>query len=755
MELVLYTSGSAGNEKNCVYPNKEVCGTADQLRAAVRSDHVCAAYRNNRRSNENFISSTVIVMDCDNDHSDNPEDWITPEAIRQEFSDVAYAITFSRHHMKEKNGKAPRPKFHIYFQVPEITDAESYAAMKKRIWDDYRFFDGNALDAGRFIFGCDTDSVIWHDGRLTIDQFLAQNSVQRVIQQGSRNSTMSRFAGRVVKKYGWNETSHQIFLEEAEKCDPPLDDEELSHIWNSAKKFAKVVQSQPGYIPPDKYNGPLPKGPSGSMKPKDYSDIGQAKVLDAEYGNELKFNPATDYLRYNGIFWNESKEAATGAAEEFLDLQLNDAKLEVFKASEAMKHAGTDPSVVRAGGKRAVEALSPDLLKLYDKYLDALQYLAFVMKRRDYKYIKSALDTLKPMVFVEFEALDKKEFLMNTPEGTYDLRLGMAGKREHKAEDLLTKVTLVEPGDTGSDLWEDMLRKTFLGDQELIGYVQEVVGLSAVGKVYTEALVIAYGGGKNGKSTFWNTVARVMGTYSGNLSADTLTVGCKRNVKPEMAELKGKRLVIAAELEEGTRLNTSIVKQLCSTDPIFSEKKYKAPASFIPSHQVVLYTNHLPRVGATDDGTWRRLIVIPFNAKFEGSGDTKNYTDVLLEKAAPAVLKWIIEGARKAIAHGFVLKHPKVVQDAIAEYREQNDWMSAFLDDCCDIDEDYSEKSGELYTEYRSYSERMGEFIRSTTEFYTALEQAGFSRKRKRSGSFVYGLRLKGPFADDDGEADK
>ena len=134
-----------------------------------------------------------------------------------------------------------------------------------------------------------------------------------------------------------------------------------------------------------------------------------------------------------------------------------------------------------------------------------------------------------------------------------------------------------------------------------------------------------YGEGRNGKSTFWNTLSRVLGTYSGNMSADTLTVGCKRNVKPELAEAKGKRIIIAAELEEGMRLNTSNVKQLCSTDEIYAEKKYKDPFSFVPSHTLVLYTNHLPKVGAIDAGTWRRLIVIPFNAKIEGSSDIKNY----------------------------------------------------------------------------------------------------------------------------------
>ena len=195
----------------------------------------------------------------------------------------------------------------------------------------------------------------------------------------------------------------------------------------------------------------------------------------------------------------------------------------------------------------------------------------------------------------------------------------------------------------------------------------------------------------------------MLGTYSGNMSADTLTVGCKRNVKPELAEAKGKRLIIAAELEEGMRLNTSNVKQLCSTDEIYAEKKYKDPFSYVPSHTLVLYTNHLPKVGAIDAGTWRRLIVIPFNAKIEGNSDIKNYADYLYDKAGGAILTWIVEGAKRVIAKDYHITQPQVVQDAITRYRENNDWLAHFLNDCCEVDKAYKEKSGELYNAYRSY----------------------------------------------------
>ena len=196
-------------------------------------------------------------------------------------------------------------------------------------------------------------------------------------------------------------------------------------------------------------------------------------------------------------------------------------------------------------------------------------------------------------------------------------------------------------------------------------------------------------------------------------------------------------------MEEGVRLSTSVLKQLCSTDEVGAEKKYKTPFNFVPTHTLVLYTNHLPRVGASDEGTWRRLIVIPFKAQFEGHGEIKNYADYLVETAGPAILRWIIEGAEKVIASEYHLTMPKCVRDAIQEYRGQNDWLRHFLEECCDVNPSCQEKSGALYMAYRLYCQQMNEYTRSTTDFYGALEKAGFDRRKRKAGYFIYGLKLK------------
>lgn len=745
MHITLFRADVVGDAKNCTYPTKVVVTDADELKTAVSYDHVCAEYKSNYRNADNFLKSDCVVMDCDNDHSDNPADWITIENLDDLMSDISYAIATSRHHLLPKDNKTARPKFHVYFPIAEETSADRYTAIKHGIHKAYQFFDGNALDAARFLFGADSTDVVWHDGWVNIDEEITLEEELTIskgpILEGSRNNTLSRFAGRVLKRYGETEKAHEIFLEEAYKCDPPLENEELNTIWFSALKFFRnKVAIGDGYVSPSKYNDDFDRE---SLKPNDYSDIGQAKMLSREYGNELLFTNATDYLRYDGRCWVENKQMAVGATEEFLDLQLADALDEVNSTKKALLESGVAERDVSSGGKQLEKSVEGEQLSLYFAFLSAKQYLSFVMKHRDYKYITSALNAAKPMLSADVNDLDNNENLLNTPNATYDLSKGIKGEQEHNSGDLITKITECSPSDDGKQIWLDTLQLFFCGDQDLIDYVQKIVGMAAVGKVYQEHMIIAYGGGANGKSTFWNTISRVLGSYSGKLSAETLTVGCKRNVKPEMAELKGKRLIIASEMEEGMRLNTAVVKQLCSTDEIFAEKKYKDPFKFIPSHTLVLYTNHLPRVGANDDGIWRRLVVIPFNAHITGASDIKNYADYLFEKAGSFIMTWIIDGAEKIIGTHFKAPLPKCVQKAIDSYREDNDWMGHFITECCDIDSVYTERSGELYQQYRAYCIQNGEFARSKGDFYSALEKAGFDKHKNNKGTFVYGLKLK------------
>ena len=754
MTFTLFHADYIGSPNNCSYPHKVEVTDTESLKDAVSRDYVCAEYRNNYRNSENFISADCLPVDCDNDHTDNAEEWITPKDVHDAFPSVSFAVHYSRSNMREKNGKAARPKFHIIFPIEPMSDSNAYSEMKKVVNSIFPYFDTQALDAARFFFGTNAPNVEIYEGDMNLTDFLTDDNFdsslpkgshgETIIPQGSRNATMSRFAGRIIKKYGNNETAFNFFIEESNKCIPPLDQSELLTIWRSAQKFYARISEQAGYIPPDVYND------DESYKPEDYSDVGQAEVLAKHFSGELRYSPATHYIRYNGRYWQETEPGAQAVAHELTRRQLVEASADMTDALTSLKSCGAQDLLDNCTKAKAEALMDEEQMETYKAFLAAKAYQNFAIQRRASKNITATLKESRPMLEITPQDLDANPYLLCTPNATYDLRQGLSGAREHSPDDFITKITTVSPSNRGRQIWLDCLNTIFCGNDELIDYVQMICGLAAIGKVEVEALIIAYGCGRNGKSTFWNSVSRVLGLYSGNISADTLTFGCRRNVKPEMAEVKGKRLLIAAEMQEGARLNDSTVKQLCSVDDIFAEKKYKDPFSFSPSHSLVLYTNHLPRVSASDDGTWRRLIVIPFNAKIEGKSDIKNYGDFLYQNAGESILTWIIEGAKKVYDLNYKIPVPAVVQKAIDEYRNQNDWFGNFIAEKCDLDSSYRESSSTLYQAYRNYCIDTNEYVRSTSDFYFALDKAGFEKIKSKGRKYIKGLRVRC----DDGDFD-
>lgn len=263
--ITVYAANRRGNPTNCLYPHRiEITDEASAAKAFSR-DIVCAEYRNNYRSVENFLIANALPMDCDNDHSNDPALWITAEDIENFFPDVAYLIHYSRHHMKPKGDLSSRPRFHIVFLIDPMSDPDAYVRLKQRVAEIFPFFDPGAMDAARFLIGTENPEVVFHPGTITLNAFLEEYEseqafaqLETTIPEGNRNSTMSRIGARIIKRYGDTSEARELFFREAEKCTPPLEDMELETIWASCQKFFRKLSSTPGYIPPDAYNGTGP-----------------------------------------------------------------------------------------------------------------------------------------------------------------------------------------------------------------------------------------------------------------------------------------------------------------------------------------------------------------------------------------------------------------------------------------------------------------------------------------------------------------
>ena len=264
MQIMVYHSWESGNAKNCRYPSVGAGSTPEKLKQLFCYDHTFIRFKNNYRSIDNFEDAAVAVLDNDNDHSDDPGKWISVQDIPRLFPDVPCIVYTSRNHMRQKGNRSPRPRFHVAFLIDPIADPKAYTELMQRIQAAFPFFDEKALDAGRFFFGNPDTQVYVFPGNTTIDQFLNEQAaeeafaeMERTIPEGSRNSRLSHAAGKILKRWGDTKEAGKKFLEEAEKCSPPLDRAELQQIWNSALKFYRgKVTKQPDYIPPADYNAP-------------------------------------------------------------------------------------------------------------------------------------------------------------------------------------------------------------------------------------------------------------------------------------------------------------------------------------------------------------------------------------------------------------------------------------------------------------------------------------------------------------------
>lgn len=314
----------------------------------------------------------------------------------------------------------------------------------------------------------------------------------------------------------------------------------------------------------------------------------------------------------------------------------------------------------------------------------------------------------------------------------------------HEPEHFITHMTSCAPSDDGADIWDTFLHQIACNDETLVAFLKQIAGMAAIGKVYEERLVIALGSGGNGKSTFFNAIQDVMGDYACTIRSELLVASNDSGKKFELARLRGKRLAIAEELEEGRQLDTAEVKHLCSTGDINAQFKGKDVFTFKPSHSIVLCTNHMPSVKVMDSGTWDRLIVVPFRGRFRSQeNEIKNYGNYLVRACGGAILSWIIDGAREYIRNDYKLDIPECIISATEQYQQENDWLTDFFNEWVALDKNEDTYGSDIYGAYTSFCSEHGERMLPMSSVLPLVEKkAGATKKRTKKGNVYQGLRI-------------
>lgn len=494
---------------------------------------------------------------------------------------------------------------------------------------------------------------------------------------------------------------------------------DTTEVYTPAKPKNKNIVASPTEPPDidlgyDKLYGPVVDEPQESIfKGEDTtSDLGRSKIFAKRYADTVAWHrEAREWYSWDGQKW------ASGA------------EMQVLQLAKALV-----PDMITEANHMVVRAVGEDELNRAKAiYRDTI-------KAKSEKCIKSFLELSKSDLFVNSSRFDSDPFLLNCQNGIVDLRTGKL--YPHEPASYVSKITnaAYRPG-AKFKLFSDFLKQITCDDPELAGYFQQICGMAAIGKVYHEGMCIFYGSGQNGKSTFLNCISKIFGTYAGEINPEVLMSQRDGKQPVGITAIEGKRFVTAFETEEGRRLSGAMLKRLASSDPITGRELYQKERSFLPSHTLILSTNHLPKVGSNDTGTWRRIMVVPFRANIQGRRQIKDFAGVLYNADADAILSWIIEGAIAYIKNNYHIQIPAAVKQSTEDYAAGEDWLSRFICDCCDLDQ-FEESGSKLFSTYDNWCQENNEYRRSSNEFAKALKDKGFEKKHSRYGTRWIGIRV-------------
>jgi putative DNA primase/helicase len=347
--------------------------------------------------------------------------------------------------------------------------------------------------------------------------------------------------------------------------------------------------------------------------------------------------------------------------------------------------------------------------------------------------IKASLElfSTRKGVTVPLNTFDSKGHFIGCKNGIVDLRTG--NLIQHDQSYMMMKSTAVfyVPEATCPNFLK-FLDETFQGNTDLIDHMHCYLGAALFGAM-KEIFQIWIGKGLNGKSLLVDLTSAVMGDYSTSAHADLFTVSSK-NKDPFMASLFGIRLVTLNETDKGDKLDKGLLKSCTNSGLVTARSLYSNPISFQPVFTPVLCTNFMPYI-STDEATWNRIQVIPFNNRVSDEDKDPNLKQKLLKEEGEGIFNWLVQGAMKHyenLQDNFKPAVPDVVIKETEKYQDNFDKISHYLRDRCV--ETVSPKDGldlkckvtELRKGYELWAKYNGYYAHSTHEFRSELVKKGY-----------------------------
>lgn len=435
-------------------------------------------------------------------------------------------------------------------------------------------------------------------------------------------------------------------------------------------------------------------------------DIGNGERLANRHGGRLRYVKEWGWMVYNGQVWENDRGQAAQLAKE--------TARSVYIEAAACEDDNIRNSIAAWAKASASENKRAAML---------------------------SAAASEPGIIAAPKQFDLNPWLLNCDNGILDLRTGILGT--HKADLLLTKKagTAYKP-DATCPTWLSFLSRIFAGNKQLINFLQRAAGYTLTGNITEQKLFFLYGTGSNGKSTFTEAMQAILGDYARKTPTETLMQKYQDNggANPDLARLAGARMVSAAELADGRRLNEPLIKDMTGGDRITARYLHREYFEFSPTFKLWMYGNHQPVIRGTDPGIWRRVLLIPFTVSIPEAEQDKTLSEKLL-KELPGILAWAVNGCLAWQREG--LQIPLEVITATADYKASQDILALFFSECCVLNSLASVKARDLYNAFKAWALETNVDLVSEVIFSKRMTEKGFTKSANTgSGKAYLGIGL-------------
>lgn len=427
-----------------------------------------------------------------------------------------------------------------------------------------------------------------------------------------------------------------------------------------------------------------------------YNDAGNTERLVTRYGKNLIYVERSGWYSWNKKHWSREEGAknaylfAEHTAEKIMD--------EAVAAMCAGLRDGETP-------KKFTERIKA--------------YYKFAINSGNYNRMTAMVKHAENRLWDSAEVFDTHPFLLNVKNGTLNMKAEHNGEedfdgmvlerfnRQHK----ITKISNVEYDPNATAETFHQFIHDIMPDDEIRLFLQRFFGYCLTGEINEQVIVMFWGEGSNGKSTLVDLIDWILGDYAMLTPFQSLLHNEKKSgsdASPDLARLPAARFVSAAEPDNNSRISEGMIKQMTGEEKMSVRHLQKDFFDFMPQFKLCLSFNNKPKIRGTDDGIWRRLLLVPFSEQFvdedllsqrPGAKKKVKGLNKQLRKEAPGILNWMLDGYRMWAETG--LDIPEKIRAVTDQYRYEQNPVLPFVQSWCERIPGAKTQASDLYEAYK------------------------------------------------------